>query len=222
MTLNILECFDESICNLYITKNYIYVLHLIDDRYYVGRTNNIFRRIEEHFTVGGSKYTKKYKPLKVIEVAEELTTDDERKMTFKYVEKHGWDKVRGSYWCSIEIKRHLNIESYEKMKSKRDKYLLEIETLDSQIKYMYTIENKNIMEIGEKLITTPGTVACRLQKLKLIEDKQLALGYTQYIESDLYKEICNQRSSKKVNNELSEEVKCLKDKLKIIKINSKI
>ena len=29
MTFNFLECFDENIDNLDITKNYIYVLHLL-------------------------------------------------------------------------------------------------------------------------------------------------------------------------------------------------
>ena len=113
MTFNFLECFDENIDNLDITKNYIYVLKLIDERYYVGRTGNILRRVKQHFSGYGAKYTKKYKPLKVIEVVEEITNDDERKMTFKYVDKYGWEKVRGSYWCSLEIKRKLNLKFYE-------------------------------------------------------------------------------------------------------------
>ncbi len=107
MTFNFLECFDENIDNLDITKNYIYVLKLIDERYYVGRTGNILRRVKQHFSGYGAKYTKAYKPLKVIEVVEEMTNDDERKMTFKYVDKYGWEKVRGSYWCSLEIKRKI-------------------------------------------------------------------------------------------------------------------
>ena len=59
----LLDCFDESIDNIDITKNYIYVLKLEEDRYYIGRTSNILRRIKEHFTEGGAIYTKKYKPL---------------------------------------------------------------------------------------------------------------------------------------------------------------
>jgi predicted GIY-YIG superfamily endonuclease len=105
MTFNFLECFDENIDNLDITKNYIYVLKLIDDRYYVGRSGNILRRIEEHFTIGGSIYTKAYKPLKVIEVNEELTTDDERIKTLEIMEKYGWEKVRGACWCSLKIRK---------------------------------------------------------------------------------------------------------------------
>lgn len=122
--LNILECFDNNIGNnLDLTKNYIYVLKLVEDRYYVGRTSNIFRRIQQHFTSVGSVYTKNYKPLKVIEVEEEITTDDERKMTFKYVEKYGWERVRGSGWCSLEIPKP-NIERNKKPKLKKFKKLI--------------------------------------------------------------------------------------------------
>ena len=223
--LNILECFDNNIGNnLDLTKNYIYVLKLVEDRYYVGRTINIFRRIQEHFTGVGSIYTKKYKPLKVIEVEEETTTDDERKMTFKYVEKYGWGSVRGSYWCSLEIKRWPNLQSYEKMKSQRDKKLLEMANLEKNIKNMYVDENKNIIEIGESLSLTPGTVASRLVKLKLIEEKQQALGYSEYKDSELYKQICsqNQTPPKKENKLLDEQAKQLKDKIHNKILNGKV
>jgi len=223
--LNILECFDNNIGNnLDLTKNYIYVLKLVEDRYYVGRTINIFRRIQEHFTGVGSIYTKKYKPLKVIEVEEETTTDDERKMTFKYVEKYGWGSVRGSYWCSLEIKRWPNLKSYEKMKSQRDKKLLEMANLEKNIKNMYVDENKNIIEIGESLSLTPGTVASRLVKLKLIEEKQQALGYSEYKDSELYKQICsqNQTPPKKENKLLDEQAKQLKDKIHNKILNGKV
>lgn len=210
MTFNFLECFDENIDNLDITKNYIYVLKLIDERYYVGRTGNILRRVKQHFSGYGSKYTKKYKPLKVIEVEEELTNDDERKMTFKYVDKYGWEKVRGSYWCSLEIKRKLSLKSYEKMKIQRDKELLEITKINDDIKNMYVVQNKNIIEIGEILNITPGTVASRLVKLKIIKDKQDARQYNEYVESDMYKEICGKNASSKINNISNEESKRLK------------
>jgi predicted GIY-YIG superfamily endonuclease len=223
--LDILECFDNNIGNnLDLTKNYIYVLKLVEDRYYVGRTINIFRRTHEHFTGVGSIYTRKYKPLKVVEVEEETTTDDERKMTFKYVEKYGWGKVRGSYWCSLEIKRWPNLKSYEKMKSQRDKTLLEIANLEKNIKNMYVDENKNIIEIGESLSITPGTVASRLVKLKLIEEKQQAIGYSEYKDSELYKQICTQppRPPKKENKLLDEQAKQLKDKIHNKILNGKV
>lgn len=184
MTFNFLECFDENIIdNLDITKNYIYVLKLIDERYYVGRTGNILRRIEQHFTTGGSVYTKAYKPLKVIEIKEELTPDDERIKTLEIMEKYGWKKVRGFCWCSLKIKKP-NL----KKKNKRQTYLIrdKNDENDETIKYLYCIVYKNVLEIGKYLNMMPGSVAYRLEKLNVIKRKQLARGYINYVESDLY------------------------------------
>jgi len=42
--------------------NYVYSLNLKGGRKYVGKTNNIDRRMQEHFSGNGSKWTKKYNP----------------------------------------------------------------------------------------------------------------------------------------------------------------
>lgn len=202
MTFNFLECFDENIDNLDITKNYIYVLKLIDDRYYVGRTGNILRRIEEHFTIGGSIYTKAYKPLKVIEVNEELTTDDERIKTLEIMEKYGWEKVRGACWCSLKIRKP-DFEKNKKLKPKKIKKIIPHKN-DETIKYLYCDENKNIMEISDIINVSAGAIAYRLEKLNIIIRRQLARGYMNYVESDLYMKNIERRNKereqKKKNN----------------------
>jgi predicted GIY-YIG superfamily endonuclease len=195
MQLNILECFDDNITNLDITKNYIYVLRLIEDRYYVGRTGNILRRIEEHFTLGGSIYTKQFNPIKVIEVTEELTPDDERIKTIEMMEKYGWEKVRGACWCSLKIKKP-NFEKNKKAKKIIIKPLVPEEN-DENIKLLYCIENKNIMEISDIIKMSVGYVAFRLEKLNIIVRKQLARGYINYIESDLYKKNIQDRNKER-------------------------
>jgi len=193
--INILDCFDDSIGNLDITKNYIYVLKLVDDRYYVGRTCNILRRIKEHFTEGGAIYTKKYKPLKVIDVEEEKTSDDEKIKTLSIMEKYGWEKVRGACWCCLEIKKP-NIEKNKKLKPKKEIKIIPNEN-DEKIKILYSIENENIIEIGKFLEISPGSVANRLEKLDVIKRRQLARGYFEYVESDLYKENIERRNKEK-------------------------
>ena len=165
MSFNILDCFDENIDNLDITKNYIYVLQLIEDRYYVGRTSNILRRIEAHFTVGGSVYTKAYKPIKVIEVQEELTSNDERIKTIEIMEKYGWEKVRGACWCSLKITKP-DFEKNKKHKPKIIRKLIPQEN-DEMIRYLYCVENKNIIEIGEKLKISPKVFAIFLFHFRL-------------------------------------------------------
>jgi predicted GIY-YIG superfamily endonuclease len=44
---------------------YIYVLELVEGKYYIGKTNNPGFRIEQHFLSGGSSWTKKYNPIKL-------------------------------------------------------------------------------------------------------------------------------------------------------------
>jgi predicted GIY-YIG superfamily endonuclease len=192
---NILNCFDDNIDNLDITKNYIYVLKLVEDRYYIGRTSNILRRIKEHFTEGGAVYTKKYKPLKVIEVEEEKSSDDERIKTLLVMEKYGWEKVRGACWCCLEIIKP-NIEKNKKRKLKKVIRMIPYEN-DEKIKFLYCVENKNITEIGQNLSIPPGTVALRLEKLNIIDRRQLSNGYFDYIESDLYKQNIERRNKER-------------------------
>ena len=69
--MSFISLIDDNIENIDLTKNYVYVLELEDERYYVGRTCNFAQRMGEHFGGNGSIYTKKYKPLKIKEVVEE-------------------------------------------------------------------------------------------------------------------------------------------------------
>ena len=101
----LLDCFDCNIENLDLTINYIYVLKLEEDKYYVGRTSNILIRIEQHFKGEGAIFTKAFKPIKVIELNEELTKQDERNKTLEYMKIYGWQNVRGFAWCSLEIRK---------------------------------------------------------------------------------------------------------------------
>jgi predicted GIY-YIG superfamily endonuclease len=218
ISFNILDCFDDSIDNLDITKYYIYVLELVDNRYYVGRTGNILKRIEEHFTGCGAIYTMKYNPIRVIEVVEELTKKDERNKTLEMMSKYGWEKVRGAGWCSLEIKK-----PNDKYKNKKSRQIM-INDRDIELEKLYILDEKNVEDIGSILRKSPCWVAKRLETLKIVERKQLARGYIKYIESDEYKlkikiynlnrrENTNKKNIKIVNNvtELS------KDKLSNIK-----
>ncbi len=195
ISFNILEFCDDNQDNLDLTKNYIYVLKLIDDRYYVGRTSNILKRMQEHFTGGGSIYTKKYKPIKIIEITEEITTEDEKLKTLEVMEKYGWEKVRGSYWCSIEIKKP-NICKNKKPKIKNENTNNMYE-YDNIIQELYCKQNKNIIEISELLNLSSGKISFRLEKLNIVKRRQLSRGYFDYIESDLYNFYTEKRREKR-------------------------
>ena len=173
---------DENIKNLDITKNYIYVLKLIDDRYYIGRTSNIIIRLEQHFTNNGSIYTKMYNPLNVIEIEEELTKDAEKNKTLFYMEKYGFEKVRGYTWCSIELKKNPCIKNKKIIKlENKIEYII-----DEELENLYINEKKNIIEIGKILNKSPGFIAYKLEKMGIVQRKQLTNGYFEYVNSNMY------------------------------------
>jgi len=221
LSFNILNCFDNNIENLDITKYYIYVLQLIDDRYYVGRTGNILRRIEQHFTGCGSLYTMMYKPIKVIEVTEEFKKEDERNKTLEIMSKYGWEKVRGAGWCSLEIKKPK--EKIYKKKKNEDERSIIINEHDKELLQLYNYEEKDIEYISNILHKSPGWVAKRLEILNIVERKQLARGYMNYIESDEYKlrykliyKSISEKSCTKIENNIKSNL--TKEELSKIKI----
>jgi len=221
LSFNILNCFDDNIENLDITKYYIYVLQLIDDRYYVGRTGNILRRIEQHFTGCGSLYTMMYKPIKVIEVTEEFKKEDERNKTLEIMSKYGWEKVRGAGWCSLEIKKPK--EKIYKKKKNEDERSIIINEHDKELLQLYNYEEKDIEYISNILHKSPGWVANRLEILNIVERKQLARGYMNYIESDEYKlrykliyKSISEKSCTKIENNIKSNL--TKEELSKIKI----
>jgi hypothetical protein len=82
---------------------FIYVLQLEEDKYYIGKTNNLAFRLENHFNSNGSAWTKKYKPIKVLELISNCDDYDEDKYTRKYMDKYGIDNVRGGSFCEINL-----------------------------------------------------------------------------------------------------------------------
>ena len=72
---------------------YVYILKLIHNKYYIGKTVNPKLRLDEHFTTCGSSWTKKYKPLKIIKIIPDCDNFDEDKYTIKYMKEYGINKV---------------------------------------------------------------------------------------------------------------------------------
>lgn len=82
----------------------IYVLRLEDEKYYVGKTNNVSKRFREHMTgYKSSSWTKKYKPIKIEEIYHDADPLDEDKITVQYMMNHGIENVRGGPYVSIKL-----------------------------------------------------------------------------------------------------------------------
>ena len=93
---------------------YIYILKLEKDKYYVGKSSKLYKRLDDHFNSYGSSWTKKYKPIKVIKTIDNCDKFDEDKYTLKYMEKYGIHNVRGGSFCETKLNND-NLKTINKM-----------------------------------------------------------------------------------------------------------
>ena len=82
---------------------YIYVLKLENNKYYIGKTDNPDFRIKSHFNSNGSAWTKKYKPVDLVELIPNCDDYDEDKYTRLYMDKYGIENVRGGSFVSVKL-----------------------------------------------------------------------------------------------------------------------
>ena len=82
---------------------FIYIVHLNQGKYYVGKTDNPKFRLDSHFKNGGCAWTKKYKPQQIIALFPDCDDFDENKYTLKYMAKYGDRNVRGGTYCRITL-----------------------------------------------------------------------------------------------------------------------
>lgn len=81
----------------------LYVLQLADGKYYVGKTKDVKRRIEEHNKGAGSEWTRLHRPVKVIETRKLKDEHDENNTTKDYMKKYGVDNVRGGSYSQVDL-----------------------------------------------------------------------------------------------------------------------
>ena len=81
----------------------IYVLLLKDEKWYVGRTNNLEKRLERHRKGEGSEWTIKHPMIKCIHSFETLDNLDEDKIVLGYMTLYGIDNVRGGSFSEISL-----------------------------------------------------------------------------------------------------------------------
>ena len=74
----------------------IYVLECEDGNYYVGKTSNGEKRLNQHIKGRGAEWTKMHKPKKIVQYYTNATDADERKVTDQMIKKYGARKVRGA------------------------------------------------------------------------------------------------------------------------------
>ncbi len=81
----------------------IYVLGLLNNKFYVGKSNFPSNRILQHFENNGAAWTKLHKPIKVIQIIRDIDDFDESKYTKVYMQRFGIENVRGGAYVQINL-----------------------------------------------------------------------------------------------------------------------
>ena len=81
----------------------IYILKLEEGNYYVGKSDNPAQRFIQHINGEGAAWTKKYRPLKLLNIHENQSPFDEDKYVKIMMEKYGIDKVRGGTYVQDKL-----------------------------------------------------------------------------------------------------------------------
>ena len=84
-------------------KTNIYVLKLQGNKYYVGKSQDVIGRYQQHINGQGSAWTKKYKPMSLVESRDGVSPFEEDKVVKEYMAKYGIDNVRGGAYVTEEL-----------------------------------------------------------------------------------------------------------------------
>lgn len=80
---------------------YVYVWELEQGKYYIGYSENLSQRLEQHIADEGAVWTKKYKPLSIVEIVRG-NKDIEKAKTLEYMKLKGFENVRGAGYTKTE------------------------------------------------------------------------------------------------------------------------
>jgi len=81
----------------------IYCLALENNKYYIGKTENLNFRLSDHQNGKGSAWTKKYKPVYIVETIENCDHYDEDKYVRIYMDRYGIENVRGGSYSKVVL-----------------------------------------------------------------------------------------------------------------------
>ena len=84
-------------------KTNIYCLQLVDNKYYIGKANNIQKRFHQHVNGNGAVWTKRYKPVKILETFTDVSPFMEDRYVKEYMFHYGIDNVRGGSYIQPQL-----------------------------------------------------------------------------------------------------------------------
>jgi hypothetical protein len=96
---------------------FVYILKLSMNKWYVGITNDVQKRYNEHLFDNKCFWTSLYRPIKIQEVIQTDTNFDEDKYTKIYMNRYGIDNVRGASYVQRDLSEEQRILLQQELRS---------------------------------------------------------------------------------------------------------
>ena len=97
-------------------KGYTYILKCSNGHYYVGSTDNLEKRIQEHQNGEGANYTRKHRPVELIYYEEFQRIDD---AYYREQQIKGWSRAKKEALINHDEKRLKQLASITQSPAKR-------------------------------------------------------------------------------------------------------
>lgn len=167
------------------TNWFLYVLRLEQNKYYIGISTDPTERFLEHkdHKKNCAGWCKKYNALELMYTIDTNTramleaTIIEDIYTLKYIEKYGFENVRGGRYIGNELKIKNNSKSHltRGYISVLHKLFEEVNISNSELKefgiYEYVVDSRNILYINNLILVTRN----EKEQKKIVIDKLLQL-----------------------------------------------
>ena len=98
----------------------LYVLQLENGKYYVGKTADVKRRVEQHENGRGSSWTREYTPIRIKETRPLTGQFDENNLTKEYMKNYGVDNVRGGSYTSVTLTPEQKVVLNQELNAAKD------------------------------------------------------------------------------------------------------
>ena len=214
-------------------QGFVYCLmNLKNGKKYIGKTTDIERRLNEHFTGNGAQVTKKFAPYRaeILETIPGYFADEaEQEHTDDNINKYGYDNVRGGIYNQLfldklQIKNINNEISFNNIEEQIEETYSKTNWLIEEDKYLYKnfIKNNNglFYKFIDKYKRSYVSTIRRINNLKDVEHVSYKRLHNNNLEK-IYKCNCCPNfifeNEKKYNNHLTNKTHIIYEKNEEIK-----
>jgi cellular nucleic acid-binding protein len=93
----------KATANPFSRSFHVYVLKCQERKWYIGKSNNVLQRFEDHVASKGANWTRIYRPIRIEKVYDDADVFEEDRVTKEFMVKYGVENVRGGSYTTFAL-----------------------------------------------------------------------------------------------------------------------